>query len=104
MAGELIAFEPDLVVVDPHLGWADRVARRLGIAIAHFTTTYVTDDHVVRGRRRWPVPLGLIRRAHCRRGGFTGIAGWCWSIPCLGRNPRCTRFPAGVSFRNRPRK
>ena len=61
LARELRRRRPDLIVLDPMIGWADRVARRYGIPSAVFSTTYADSDEVfaaVRGVPRW---LSLLR-------------------------------------------
>jgi UDP:flavonoid glycosyltransferase YjiC (YdhE family) len=75
LSGRLLARElrrrPDLVVLDPMLGWADRVVRRARIRSALFSTTFA-DGPAVRavtgaGGRRMAHLLPTVRR-HLRPG------------------------------------
>jgi hypothetical protein len=64
LASELRLRRPNLVVLDPMLGWADRVTRRSGVRSALFSTTFA-DGPQVRAAigRRLPSP-----RRHLRPG------------------------------------
>lgn len=45
LRAELVRDRPDLVVLDPMLGWADRVARRLAVPSIVFSTTFAMNAY-----------------------------------------------------------
>lgn len=68
---EAVRERPDVIVVDPMMGCADRVVRRLGARSAVFSTTFACNAQVAAGMK------GVGGEHHAgwfvRRGGFRGI-------------------------------
>lgn len=64
LVAELRRSVPDLVVADSHLGWVNRIARERDVPTVQFSTTYATNEHVVRERSGLRVPLSVVRWLH----------------------------------------
>jgi UDP:flavonoid glycosyltransferase YjiC (YdhE family) len=67
LAREVRRSRPDVMVLDPMIGWADRVARRSGVPSALFSTTFAVNDDVcavVDGTPRWVSRLRPIVRRY----------------------------------------
>lgn len=67
LAREVRCSRPDLMVLDPMIGWAERVARRSGVPSALFSTTFAVNENVcavVDGAPRWVSRLRPIVRRY----------------------------------------
>ncbi len=92
LASELRARRPDLVVLDPMLGWADRVTRRSGIRSALFSTTFADGPRVRAAIGRWSGHHLPSARRHLRPGRLV----LAHALPDL--QPAVETLPASVSL------
>jgi UDP:flavonoid glycosyltransferase YjiC (YdhE family) len=90
LACELRTRRPDLVVLDPMLGWADRVARRAGIRSALFSTTFADGPEVRAAIGRRPGRYLPSVRRHLRPGRLV----LAHALPDL--QPAAETLPASV--------
>jgi len=93
MAHELGLRPLDLVVLDPMIGWADRVAQRLGVPSVLFSTTFAVSDEVcaaVDGCPQWACRLRPIVRRYRNPGRLVLVN----AVPDL--QPAAASIPGNV--------
>jgi UDP:flavonoid glycosyltransferase YjiC (YdhE family) len=102
LARELRTRRPDLVVLDPMLGWADRVARRYGIRSALFSTTFADGPQVRGAIGRYPGRhLPSVRR-HLRPGRLVLAHALPDLQPAVDTLPASVRLVAPLIRADRP--
>jgi UDP:flavonoid glycosyltransferase YjiC (YdhE family) len=103
LATELRIRRPDLVVLDPMLGWADRVTRRSGIRSALFSTTFADGPQVRAVIGRHPGSFLPSVRRHLRPGRLVLAHALPDLQPAVETLPASVRLVAPLIRTDRPR-